>query len=375
MQSPISMPRTRGLAVPALLAATAMLGLDACLSASENDVPVALEKGYVFALTSDPATGSYSVYGLDSAYTMNSIEAVHSDAAVRYLGGDDIFIINRLGRDNLQIVDRHNLKTVLQIPLPPLSNPYDVAVKDSLIYVAYYARAEIGIYRQSDGAAAGKIDISAYADTSDHLPEACALAFVNGDLFALIQNLDATYKSDNARILKIDVGSKTVKKSLVLPFGNPMGMAWDSAGARLYVSCLGQYVNGNSSINTDGGIVAVNPSTLELTDTVALEKDLGGNVNEPIYHDGGLILTVGAGTQDKVIFLSVADGKATEIVKLGGYATGGLALDAATSTLCVGDRNAESPRLRLFELGTWKEKSSPGIDLGVQPIMNLAVVR
>jgi hypothetical protein len=406
MLNPVSTLRTRGALarIPALLmSACALLCLSACLSEpalqpgesrrEKDSIRVADSLSaraadsvhvadslkalpLVFAVTSDYKTGSYSVHGLDSNYTKTTLDPIHSDAAVRYLGGDDIFIINKRGRDNLQLVDRHHLKTVLQIPLPPNSNPHDVALKDGLIYVAYYARAEIGIFRQSDGKAAGVIDISAYADTADGLPETEALAFVNGDLYALLQNLDAKkgYAPLTAQLLKIDVAAKTVKKALALPFGNPSGMAWDAASGNLYVSCLWNYSNPDWSVKADGGIVAVNASTLELKDTLALETELGGNVNGGLIHDGKLILVVSAGMSDNVIAISLADGKTEEIVKLGGYASGGLALDAPSSTLFVGDRKG-GPGLRLFDLATWKEKSAPGIDLGALPPNSLAVVR
>lgn len=419
MLNPISTLRTRGplarfprivrtarrLRLPALsLAACALLCLSACLSeptlhpgesrrdkdsirvadslraraADSIHVQDSLKAlPLVFAVTSDYKTGNYSVHGLDSNYTKKTLDPIHSDAAVRYRGGDDIFIINKLGRDNLQLVDRHNLKTVLQIPLPAKSNPHDVALKDGLIYVAYYARAEIGIFRQSDGKAAGVIDISAYADTSDMLPETEALTFVNGDLYALLQNLDTEmgYAPRTARLLKIDVAAKTVKQALALPFGNPSGMAWDAASGNLYISCLWVNTNPDWSVKADGGIVAVNASTLEIMDTLALEEELGGNVSGGLIHDGKLILVVSTGMSDDVIAISLADGKTREIVNLGSYSSGGLALDVPSSTLCVGDRKKGGPGLRLFDLATWKEKSAPGIDLGSLPPISLTVVR
>lgn len=331
----------------------------------------------VFATTSDYKTGSYSVHGLDSNYTRNNLDPIHSDAGLRYLGGDDIFIINRLGRDNLQIVDRHNLKTVLQIALPALSNPYDVALKDSLIYVALFGTDKIGIYRQSDGAKAGEIDVSAYADTSDRLPETSSLAFINGDLYALTANLDTKngYVPLTAHLLRIDVGTKTVKQALALPYGNPAGLTWDSAANRIYVPCRGEYSNEDYSPKADGAIVAIDPSTLEVSDTIALEKDLGGNVNGALLYGGKLFMDVGINGAESISAISLADGKSEEIVALGAYASGGLAIDAATKTLCVGDRKKGGPGLRLFDLATFAEKSVPGIGIGTLPPTNLAVIR
>ncbi|MEO6096195.1 MAG: hypothetical protein ABIW76_11025 [Fibrobacteria bacterium] len=331
----------------------------------------------VFVVTSDYKTGSYSVHGLDSNYTKNNLDPIHSDAAVRYLGGDDIFVINRLGRDNLQIIDRHNLKTVLQIPLPALSNPYDVALKAGLIYVAFFGTDKIGIYRQSDGFKAGEIDVSAYADSSDKLPETSSLAFINGDLYALTANLDTKngYVPLIAHLLRIDVGTKSVKQALALPYSNPAGLTWDSAANRIYVPCRGEYSNEDYSPKADGAIVAIDPTTLEVSGTIALEKDLGGNVNNALLYGGKLFMDVGVNGAESISAISVADGKAEEIVKLGAYAYGGLAIDAVTRTLYVGDRKQGGPGLRLFDLLTFAEKSTPGIDIGTLPPSNLAVIR
>jgi hypothetical protein len=331
----------------------------------------------VFAITSDYKTGSYSVHGLDSNYTENNLDPIHSDAAVRYLGGDDIFVINRLGRDNLQIVDRHNLKTVLQIPLPALSNPYDVALKDGLIYVALFGTDKIGIYRQADGSKAGEIDVSAYADSSDNLPETSSLAFINGDLYAITANLDTKngYVPLTAHLLRIDAGTKTVKQALALPFGNPAGLTWDSAANRIYVPCRGEYSNEDYSPKTDGAIVAINPLTMEVAGTVASEEDLGGNVNNALLYGGYLFMDVGVNGAESISAIPLSDGKAVEIVKLGAYASGGLAIDAATKTLCVGDRKKGGPGLRLFDLATFAEKSAPGIDIGTLPPSSLTIIR
>jgi hypothetical protein len=331
----------------------------------------------IFATTSDYKTGSYSVHGLDSNYTRNNLDPIHSDAALRYLGGGDIFVINRLGRDNLQIIDRHNLKTVLQIPLPALSNPYDVALKDSLIYVSFFGTDKIGIYRQGDGSKAGEIDVSAYADTSDKLPETSTLSFINGDLYALTANLDTKngYVPLTAHLLRIDVAAKTVKQALALPYGNPAGLAWDSAANRIYVPCRGGYYNEDFSPKTDGAIVAIDPATLQVASIVASEEDLGGNVNNALLYGGKLFMDVGIDGAESISAISLSDGKAVEIVKLGAYASGGLAIDAATKTLCVGDRKKGGPGLRLFDLITFEEKSAPGIAIGTLPPTGLAVIR
>ena len=363
--------RTRSF--PALCAALAFT-LTGCLN-QEDKIETAPDKTFVFAVTSDYKTGSYSLFGLDSAFTRTNVEAIHSDAAVRWHGGDDIIIINRLKRDNLQIVDKHNLKTVLPISLPALSNPYDVEVLDGKIYVAMLACDSILIFNQKDGTPAGAIDIHAYAD-ADGFAEASALKFVDGTLYAILAILDAKAffaPLPNPKILKIDVKSGKVTKALDLPFTNPAGIAWDSAGGKLYIPCIGEYTESDFfTLKLDGGIATIDLAAFTASPLIS-EKDLGGNVGAASFHAGKLIFDLGSAGAEKITALTVATKAATTIVSLDAYASGGLAVDAQTNTLCVGDRG-KGKGLRLFDLDTFKERAASNIDLGLPPT-SLAIIR
>ena len=108
-----------------------------------------------------------------------------------------------------------------------------------------------------------------------------------------------------------------------------------------------------------------------LDGTLIGETDLGGNVGAGIFHGGKLIFGLGAQGANKVTALSVASKGTETIVSLGPWDGGGLALDAATHTLCVGDR---AKGLRLFDLDTFQERAVSNIDLGLPPT-SLAVIR
>ncbi len=357
--------------------AVAALGLSGCLTQEETSKPPVSEKAFLFSVTTDYKTGSYSAFGIDSAFIRNSIEPIHSDAVVRYLGGNDIFVINRLGRDNLQIVDRHNLRTVLQFRFDALSNPQDIALKDSLLYVSFLGKNKIGVYNESEGALKGEIDLSAYADSSDQLAEAADLLFVGSDLYAITENLDTKTPNWNpltAHLLKIDIAARKVAKSLELPFGNPAGMTYDSASGKLYVPCRGSYTDTDFTVKKDGGIVGIDLARFAVADTLAREADLGGNVNRAQLYDGRLIMDLGTDLAEKVVAISLHDGTAKDIVQLDPYTVGDLAVDAATATLFIGDRKKGAASLRIFDLATFSEKAGSKVDLGMPP-GSMAVIR
>jgi hypothetical protein len=118
----------------------------------------------------------------------------------------------------------------------------------------------------------------------------------------------------------------------------------------------------------------VDLDAFEVSDTLATEAELGGNVNPAVLHDGKLFLSLGTDAADRIIAFSIADGKAQGIVDLAPYSTGGIALDAGTETLFVGDRASGNGQLRLFDAATLEEKPDSKVDLGMAPV-DLAVIR
>ncbi len=332
---------------------------------------------FVFAVTSDYKTGNYSITGIDSSFSKNDFAAISGDPAVRYSGGNDIFILNR-SRPNLQVIDRHNLKTVLQIPLEANANPQDLLVKDSLIYVAFLGLAKIGIFHEGDGSAAGSIDLIDYADTSDHLPETKALQFVGNDLYAILQNLDTKngYIPLQAKLVKIDIKTKKVIQSLDLPYGNPASIAYDSSAHKFYIPCIGgNYATDFVTLIIDGGIIGVTLNDLAISDTVATEKSLGGGLNEAQFYNGDLYTSVSdsASTNEiEIVSIHVATGKKTEWARLPSFGLGGLGVDIPSKSLYVGDK---AKGLRVFDLISQKEKSATNIGLGALPVNDLAIIR
>lgn len=359
------------------LLAAAPFALAACLGPDGKQDPALPDAAYVFAITTDYKTGSYAAYGLTSGTTLPDIQANHSDAVVRFHGGSDIFVINRLGRDNMLIVDKNNLKVVLAVKFPALSNPQDVEAKDGLLYASFLSYDSILVFDQANGNQVGAIDIHAYAD-SDGFAEAAALRFAGDDLYAIVQNLDRKdpllKPHADPKLLKIDVHKRTVDKAITLPLSNPQGITYDAATGKLYVPCVGEYVDEITYAPIlDGGIVSVDPASGAAT-VIATEQDLGGNVGRLELADGKLIFDLVMPEHDRIEALSLSDKTVTASIDLEPYAGGGLAVDAGTHTLCLSDRTFGNERLRLFDLDTFKEKANTDIKLGLPPA-DMVIVR
>jgi hypothetical protein len=373
---------TRGAWVTASLTASSLIALSGCVldntSMKNPEKILTPNMNMVLTINSDYKTGSYSAFGIDSTFILKDLAPIYSDAVVRYLGGDDIFILNRMGRDNLQMVNRYNLKTVQQVAFPALSNPQDIALKDSLIYVAFFGTAKIGIYRQSDGSAQGEIDLTNYADTADHLPETTKLQFIGNSLYALLANLNtkpANWVPLQAKLVKIDVVAKVVTNSINLPFGNPASLSHDPVSNKLYIPCRGILLDANYLAVLDGGIVGVDLSKFALAETLATEVNLGGSLNSALYNQGHLLMDLsdsGAVPGESLISITISTGKAMVWGKLGAYEFGGMDIDTASNSLFVGD---SKQGLRIFNLATGKENANSKQSLSSLPIRDLAVIR
>ena len=159
----------------------------------------------------------------------------------------------------------------------------------------------------------------------------------------------------------------------------PESSAASSAGAG---GCAGAVVSivsekaGLAALTLPAASVAVAvtlyvPSAKGEASVLKTEAELGGNVGDARFADGKLFFDLATASADRIVALDVADKSVATITELKPYQGGGLAVDAETHTLCIGDR---TKGLRLFALDTFKEKDSAAIDLGLLPA-DLAVIR
>ena len=132
---------------------------------------------FAFVTTTDYSSGCASVIWLDPGYTTEiCIAPIHSDAVARWHDGL-VYVINRLGADNIQILDPENdFSTLSQHSAGNGTNPKDIAfVSPNKIFVSRYDSNELLIMNTITGEITGSIDLSSLAD-SDGL---CEMAFSN----------------------------------------------------------------------------------------------------------------------------------------------------------------------------------------------------
>jgi len=275
----------RHLALPPA-AATLTLALLLAVAAASPASP-AQSKAFVFG--SDWTTGSLSAATLATRAQACDVSSPASDASLRWYDGR-LYVVNRFGGDNVQVVHPSTYATTLQFSVGNGSNPHDIAFASaSKAYVTRYESADLWIVNPQTGAHTGTISLAAYAD-ADGKPEMDRLVMVGPLLFVSIQRIDRPggyLPDDTAYVAVVDTRADTLvdcdpaapgRQAIRLQLTNPVtAFQFDPATSRLLVGCAGNYGA------LDGGIEWVDPVGLKSAGVAITEAALGGDVGDVVW--------------------------------------------------------------------------------------------
>lgn len=373
----MSRPRTG----PALLAAL----LAAPLLALTAGPGLASTKGFV--LTSDYTSGGLSVVDLDTRAVSSDVAQVSPDAVERWYDGL-LYVVNRQGYDNVQVIDpAQGYATVRQFSVGNGSNPQDIAfASPTKAYVSRLGDPDLLIVNPATGAALGSIPLGSYAD-ADGNPEAARMTTVGTLLFVALQRLANFLPTDTSLVVIVDMSADTLfdadpftpgRQVIRLTGTNPttaFAQVPDGAvpfpGLDLYLGCTGRYQQ------LDGGIEDIHvpgwahgqPQLIASAGYAITEAALGGDVLDLAgYAPDRSFAVVG----DASYNTSLVSWSAVSHSLLGTlYAPPGFSLaDAALNDrgelyACNGSFTA--PGLHVFRAGTGAHLAGP-LDTGLPPV-------
>ena len=240
----------------------------------------------LFVITTDFATGSTAFLAADAAEAEVNLLGIHSDAVGHYHDGR-VYIVNRLGQDNILVLDAMDLRTPLtQFSVGNGANPHDIEiVAPDKAYVSRYDAASLLIVNPQDGAELGEIDLSAFAD-ADGLPEVSQIVRVGERLYLSCQRLDRNGSwgpADVSYLIVVDLATDTLVdvdpdaegvQGIALSAGNPNSMA--VVGEQIAV---GVVVNFGDRA---GGVEIVDTATNRSLGLAVSEEDLGGDITSVV---------------------------------------------------------------------------------------------
>jgi hypothetical protein len=318
----------------------------------QNPPPVTPTAPRIVVVTSDFATGAISVADTDTAVTLhNDLQSIHPDAVAR-THGSLLYVINRAGADNVQVLDSaNNFQTVRQFSTGTGSNPHDIAfTTDNRAYVSCNGSPFLLEVNPGTGAILDSVSLAQLADR-DGNPDMDRLFYREPYLYVSIQRIDyadSTYAPVPPSYLAIvDTRTNVLADSIVLAGLNPCApMVWDSLSSSLLVPESGRYGV------ADAGIEKVDLAGWHPAGWLATEVDLGGDLVDFALATGGgpgYATVAEPGFTTSAVQFDRATGARTAIVyHSNSYDLADLIIVPEQGYLLVCDRNYQSPGLRVY---------------------------
>lgn len=309
--------------------------------------------------TLDPATGEIKT-------NAGPAMAVGSDPILRHYG-HELLIVNR-GENNITILNDETLELIEQIGTGPNSNPQDVAVIGTKLYVPTLGSAGVTVLTRGS-TKLSVIDLSA-DDPSDGKPDCNSIYAVGSDLYVSCGRLESFVASGPGLVHVIDSASLEVTATFELSHENPIGLfeqipSLGSSGHELLIPTTENFSDAPGCIEriatTDGGPKA--------DGCLADNADLGGYVTriDPQITDGVATVWSAVAVTDfvhanlRAYDLGTASLRAEPI----NPATQKIA-DVAhcpTGELIVVDATTNANGLRIYERG--KERTTAALAIGL----------
>ena len=329
----------------------------------------------LFVITTDFSTGSTAFLAANAAEAEVNLLGIHSDAVGHYHDGR-VYIVNRLGQDNILVLDAMDLRTPLtQFSVGNGANPHDIEiVAPDKAYVTRYETASLLIVNPEDGAELGEIDLSSFAD-ADGLPEVSQIVRVGDRLYLSCQRLDRNGgwgPADVSYLIVVDLATDTLVdvdpdaegvQGIALSAANPNSMA--VIGEQIAVGVVVGF--GDRS----GGVEIVDTATNRSLGLAVSEEDLGGDITSMVLVDQnrGYAVVADENFANSVRPFELSSGTVdAPIENISGGFIPSLAVDG--DRLIVADRGSfadpTSAGLKFYDAATGAFLSGP-IDTGLPP--------
>ena len=340
-----------------------------------SDPDLALQANQAVMTTTDYNSGNLSSLDLQTQVATLDHLTIHSDATVRVYR-DQVYVINRLGQDNVIVLDSGDLKTPLtQYSTGNGSNPHDMAfASGDKAYISRYGRTQLLIVNPATGDSLGAVDLSGFAD-ADGLPEMSQLALYGNRLFVACQRLDRDngwVPTDASAIAVIDVATDQVVdvdgnaagvQGIAMAGKNPAGAA--QRGDKWLLSHVNLFAD-----LADGGIEVIDLANLRSEGIALGEMALGGNLSSltMVSDSEGYIVVTDANFANMVKRFDLATQSVSGLEGLsGGFVPG---LGAFAGQLYVLDRGSvadpASAGVKIFDVNTNQLVAGP-ISTGLPP--------
>ncbi|MCG6167121.1 YncE family protein [Leptospira sanjuanensis] len=268
--------------------------------------------------------GRFKVVNPSLLYSYPGLTPIHSDAVARF-GIGRVFVLNRLNRDSIQVLEpNYGFATIAELSLGLKVNPVDMEFASaSKAYVSLYGSNRLLIVDPTYLTVTGSIDLGVYAETfstggaPDGIPEMNGMKIVGDSLFVCIQRLDRNDPSGyfppntTSLLVEISITTDSVLGVYTFPSSNPVNKPQlaDLFGEPHLVIATPGRMGFLSQI--DGGVSAFRLSTRSFVSRLLYSEAVAG----------GDILTVQV-KSDTIGYASVLDSGFTKTLQVFNPTTG-----------------------------------------------------
>jgi hypothetical protein len=353
----------------------APLGADAANDASPP-VPQAVVLGADFS----SSTGIVSKLAVDTmTMTPNAVAgAAGSDPVVRYTGGK-LYIVNRSVGENITILDAKTLALDGQFSTGANSNPQDVAVVGSKLYIPATGTAGVVVMTLPAGTTT-TIALDTAVGDPDGKPDCVTAYAVGTDVYVACDLLDSTFTPRGpGKVAVIDTTTDTVRTTVTLPENNPLGFFQRTPVNSAFAGDLVIATVPSFDTYTSGCLVRVLPATTPDAGCASFlqNNELGGFVNGIAIGPDKMYLSVvvdqnfsTASGQVRVVNLATADVATAPLSDASEQITD-LAACPDGSVVAV-DSTMNAAGVRVFRGAT--ERTSMPLAIGLPPVFSNGIV-
>ena len=334
------------------------------------------DEPFVGVVCTDYATGKFSTLTAEDPWTATIDAAtICPDAVARWHDGL-VYVVNRLGCDNIQVLDpAQGFATALEFSVGGGANPQDIAFAagGGKAYVPRQERDDVLVVDPATGDWLGSIDLSGWAD-ADGSAELGSCVISGGLLLVAVLRLDrdfywtpvgdsylAVVDTATDQLVDANPGQPGVQ-AIPLVATNP---AWElnlGPDGLIYATCVGHYGL------ADGGLERIDPVGLARVGRALDEAARGGDVGDVAVVDDGSAWAVvsDASFVTKLKRFDPSTGGSVELVADGGgYVFFDLEL-GCHGELFLGDQSFGAAGVRVYDAAT-AELLSPAISVGLPP--------
>ncbi len=297
-----------------------------------------------------------------------------SDPVVR-ASGRAVFVVNRLGFDNLQRLDpAAGFATAWQASVGTGANPHDVIlVREDAGYLTRYEPPydDLAVFDPRAGTIRGTIPLRDLAENRDATPRPDRLRAAEGWVFVGLQDVDRTFtRFAEGKLAVIDPARDEVVGVVRLAGDNPgpIELLQGSDGrVRLYVALAGIFP-GLQPRRLSGGVAVVDPVSWAV-ERFALDDDAaGGNIGAlaMVSEELGYVVALDEDFQNRVLAFDPASATVRREVFVSASFVAEIEVDGA-GVLAVPESSFLQPRLCLFQVPAEARESETPLGCAALP--------